>query len=64
MPSHTVASFDADLKTLDALTTDMGERAKRSLVDVAKALLERDARLAQQVIAADRAIDALQHTAW
>jgi phosphate transport system protein len=61
MPSHTVASFDADLKTLDALTTDMGERAKRSLVDVAKALLERDARLAQQVIAADRAIDALQH---
>jgi phosphate transport system protein len=61
MPSHTVASFDADLKTLDALTTGMGERAKRSLVDVAKALLERDARLAQQVIAADRAIDALQH---
>jgi phosphate transport system protein len=61
MASHTVASFDADLKTLDALTTDMGERAKRSLVDAAKALLERDARLAQQVIAADRAIDALQH---
>jgi len=61
MPSHTVASFDADLKTLDAMITDMGERARRSLADAAEALLERDARLAKQVIAADRAIDALQH---
>ena len=61
MPSHTVASFDADLKTLDAMITDMGERARRSLTDAAKALLERDARLAQQIIASDRAIDALQH---
>ena len=61
MPSHTVASFDADLKTLDAMITDMGERARRSLAGAAKALLERDARLAQQVIASDRAIDALQH---
>ncbi len=61
MPSHTVASFDADLKTLDAMITDMGERAKRSLVDATKALLDRDVRLAQQVIASDTAIDALQH---
>ena len=61
MPSHTVASFDADLKTLDAMITDMGERAMRSLADAAKALLERNPSLARQVIASDSAIDALQH---
>lgn len=58
---HTVSSFDADLKALADLVADMGTRAGRALADATRALLERDAQLAQQVIASDRAIDLLQH---
>jgi len=61
MSPHTVASFDADLKTLAGMVGEMGARAGRSLTDATRALLERNAQLAQQVIASDRAIDLLQH---
>jgi len=61
MTQHTVASFDADLKTLAGMIADMGNRAGRSLTDATKALLERNVQLAQQVIASDRVIDVLQH---
>ncbi|MBX9590893.1 MAG: phosphate signaling complex protein PhoU [Hyphomonadaceae bacterium] len=40
---------------------EMGKRAVHSLADATKALLERNVQLAQQVIAADRNIDDLQH---
>src|SRR6185312_5250128 len=61
MSQHTVASFDADLKTLAGMIGDMGSRAGHALSDATKALLERNVRLAQQVIASDRNIDELQH---
>jgi len=61
MSPHTVSAFDADLKTLAALIADMGGRAGRALTEATRALIERDAQLAQQVIASDRGIDLLQH---
>ncbi len=58
---HTVTSFDADLKVLAGMVTDMGARAGRALDDAARSLLQRNAQLAQRVIASDRGIDLLQH---
>jgi phosphate transport system protein len=59
--AHTVSSFDDDLKKLAGMINDMGNRAGRSFADSTKALLERNAQLAQQVIVSDRVIDVLQH---
>jgi phosphate transport system protein len=61
MSQHTVTSFDTDLKTLASMIGEMGSRARNSLADATKALLERNVQLAQQVIASDRSIDDLQH---
>jgi phosphate transport system protein len=61
MSQHTVASFDADLEALAGMIGDMGARAGQALANATKALLERNVHLAQQVIAADRSIDDLQH---
>lgn len=61
MNPHTVAAFDADLATLSGMITDMAARVGRALTDVTRALIEREAQLAQQVIASDRVIDRLQH---
>jgi phosphate transport system protein len=60
MQPHTIASYDAELKALDALVSDMASRAETSLADAAKALFAGNVRLAQQVIAGDAAIDLLQ----
>jgi phosphate transport system protein len=60
MQPHTIASYDAELKALDALVGDMASRAETSLADAAKALFAGNVRLAQQVIAGDAAIDLLQ----
>jgi phosphate transport system protein len=62
MQPHTIASYDAELKALDGLVGDMASRAEASLEDAAKALFAGDAHLAQRVIAADAAIDLLQHS--
>jgi phosphate transport system protein len=59
--SHTVASFDTDLKVLGGMIADMGMRAGRALAEATRALTERNAQLAQQVIASDRSLDLLQH---
>jgi phosphate transport system protein len=59
--SHTVHSFDEDLKVLGNMIADMGARASRALTDATRALLERNTPLAQQVIAGDRGLDLLQH---
>jgi len=58
---HTVSSFDADLEVLAGLVADMGTRAGRALGEATRALVDRNAQLAQQVIASDRGIDLLQH---
>ena len=61
MSQHTVASFDADLKSLAGMIGEMGARAVNALADATKALLDRNVQLAHQVIASDRQIDELQH---
>ncbi|RTL69342.1 MAG: phosphate signaling complex protein PhoU [Hyphomicrobiales bacterium] len=61
MTAHTVTSFDEDLKELNAIVLDMGVRAARSVEFAAFALQNRDVRVAQQIISADKAIDDLQH---
>ena len=60
MSPHTVASFDADLKSLSDMISEMGSRAGNALSEATNALVERDVQLAQQVIASDRLIDQLQ----
>ena len=61
MSPHTVAAFDADLKSLADMIGEMGSRAGHGLADATKALVDRDIQLAQRVIAADRQVDELQH---
>jgi phosphate transport system protein len=61
MQPHTVTAYDAELKALDGLVGEMASRAEISLADAAKALFAGNVQLAQQVIAADAAIDLLQH---
>jgi phosphate transport system protein len=58
---HTVTSFDADLKVLAGLIAETGTRAGHALAGATRALTERNAQVAQQVIASDRGIDLLQH---
>lgn len=61
MPSHTIASYDADLRSLDTMIHEMAALALASLDNAMLALLEGNEILAQQVISADDAIDRLQH---
>ena len=44
MQPHTIASYDAELKTLDALVGDMAGRAEASLEDATKALFAGNVR--------------------
>ena len=60
MSEHTAKAFDADLQELARLVAEMGGLAEKSIADSVEALAKRDAKLAQQVIAADATIDALQ----
>jgi phosphate transport system protein len=60
MSEHTTKAFDVDLQELARLVAEMGGLAEKSIADSVDALAKRDAKLAQQVIAADIAIDALQ----
>jgi phosphate transport system protein len=55
---HTVQSFDQDLKRLSGVLLEMGELAIRQVRDSAKALLERDDALAQQVVAREKDLNA------
>jgi phosphate transport system protein len=60
MSEHTTKAFDVDLQELARLVAEMGGLAEKSIADSVDALAKRDAKLAQQVIAADITIDALQ----
>lgn len=60
MSEHIVGAFDADLKTLRRMIAEMGGIAEKMLADAADALAERDAALAQSVIALDVRLDVLQ----
>jgi phosphate transport system protein len=60
MQEHTVRAFDADLEGLRRGISEMGGIAEKMLADATAALVERDAALAQSVIAADGRLDILQ----
>jgi phosphate transport system protein len=62
MQPHTIASYDADLKELDALVSAMADDASSALEDAAKALATGNVALAQTVIAADAEMDRLQQS--
>jgi len=57
---HTMKAFDADLQDLARMVAEMGGFAEQQISDAIDALDRRDALLAQQVIASDVQIDALQ----
>jgi phosphate transport system protein len=57
---HTVKSYDKDLETLERRIAEMGGIAEKMVVDAMDALSLADVALAQQVVATDPRLDALQ----
>ena len=55
--THTVKSFEDELRALDNRIAEMGGLAERLVDQSFVSLLERDTTLAEQAIASDRAID-------
>ncbi len=60
MVDHTVKAYDKELDTLARRIAEMGGIAEKMVVDAMDALSAADAALAQQVIATDPRLDALQ----
>ena len=60
MTEHIIKAFDADLQELARNVAEMGGLAEKLIGDAVDALSKRDIKAAQQVIAADARIDALQ----
>ena len=60
MAPHIVASFDAELQKLSALVIDMGARVGTQIESAATALRTRDAGLAREILAFDKAIGVQQ----
>jgi phosphate transport system protein len=58
---HTTKAFDVDLQEITRKVAEMGGLAERQIADAIQALTDRDTDLAERVIAADPAIDTLQH---
>lgn len=61
MTEHTVKAYDQELNELAKLVVEMGGLAERQIRDAIDALTKRDEDLASRVIAADDAVDELQH---
>jgi phosphate transport system protein len=57
---HTARAFDSDLQETTRKVAEMGGLVEKQIADALRALLEHDRELAEQVIAADAAIDAMQ----
>lgn len=57
---HTVKAFDQDIKQLRALISQMGGLAEESIRDAMTALQRGDTKLAKEVRAKDKAIDAIE----
>ena len=60
MVDHIVKSYDKDLETLERRIAEMGGIAEKMVVDAMDALSQADVALAQQVVATDPRLDALQ----
>ncbi len=61
MNEHIAKAFDADLQELLKQVAEMGGMAEKLIADSVAALVRRDIDLAKRVVAADAAVDALQH---
>ena len=57
---HTAKAFDTDLQEIMRKVAEMGGLAEKQIADAVQALLERDAELAERVIATDPTIDTMQ----
>ena len=60
IPEHTAKAFDVDLQELARLVAEMGGLTEKQVADSVDALVRRDPERAQQIVAADVSIDALQ----
>jgi phosphate transport system protein len=60
MAKHTVKSYDDDLQQLRSLIAQMGGIAETQILSAIDALLRRDSEQALRIVAADRAMDALE----
>ena len=60
MSDHIVKSYDSEFADLDRMAAEMGGLAEKLLADAFYSLDRRDPRLAEQAIASDKAIDALE----
>ena len=57
---HTTKAFDIDLQELTRMVAEMGGLAEKQVADAVDALARRDADRAQQTVATDPDVDALQ----
>ena len=57
---HTARAFDSDLQEIARKVAEMGGLAEKQIADAVRALLERDAELAEHVITTDPQIDQMQ----
>lgn len=60
MTSHTVTSFDEELKTIAGRVSEMGGLAESMLHQAISALIRMDKDLARRVVAQDKRVDLLQ----
>lgn len=58
--NHTVKAFDEDISRLRGLIAEMGGLAEVAIADAIDALIDRDEAKAQQVVASDAKLDALE----
>ena len=58
---HTARAFDSDLQEITRKVAEMGGLAEKQIGEAVRALLERDVELAEDVIATDPTLDAMQH---
>lgn len=61
MPTHTVKSFDEELKRLMNLISQMGGLVETQVQDCIQSLAKRDSNIAERVIQGDLKIDGLEH---
>jgi phosphate transport system protein len=61
MNEHTAKAFDVDLQELLRNVAEMGGMTEKQIADSVAALIRRDIDLAKRVVAADLAVDTLQH---
>lgn len=57
---HIASAFDRDLEAIQALIMKMGGLVENAILECTRALETRDEELARQVIAGDKAVDALE----